>query len=129
MPQLYSSYTFRVSSQDPLEYFSLLSTSLIINGHSQFLITREIYSEVYVLPTESFRILINCLMFSDVVRLCSLEYIEGDCKQETVRSGKSSTTNHACVCNTDFCNGADRPMSTLSLTIGLILGILVPLKL
>ena len=46
---------------------------------------------------------VMCLVISDVVRLCSLEYIEGDCKlHETAGYGGSS---HACVCNTDFATG------------------------
>ena len=60
--------------------------------------------------------------FSDTVRLCSLEYIDGECRQETHSTGKSSrTTKHACACNEDLCNGAVTSVSALSLTFSMCL--------
>ena len=65
-------------------------------------------------------------VFSDVVRLCSLEYIEGDCKPTRVSTGKSSSTRYdACACNEDFCNGTTTPVAKLLMTFGLIFGIFI----
>ena len=59
------------------------------------------------------------------MRLCSLEYTEGDCKKRTVYTGYGGYPLYACACNTDLCNAAvtsvPNVLLTSSMTFGTIL--------
>ena len=56
------------------------------------------------------------------MRLCSLEYIEGDCNNQEVNMYNGGYTQYACACNTDLCNAAVTSVPNLLLTSSMTFG-------